>query len=94
MAHISGLIVVEDGWPIGLFTQREALESKDLAGSTPVEQAMNSAMLVMDAQTPLHRAAAQAAALRVRRVIAMGSRGVAGILTGLDFAKAGMTAHR
>jgi CBS domain-containing protein len=89
-ARVSGLIVVENDWPIGLFTQREALESKDLARDTLVEQTMSSAMLILAAHTPLHRAAAQAAALRVRRVIVVESDRVVGILTGLDFAKAGM----
>jgi CBS domain-containing protein len=93
-AHISGLIVVEEDWPIGLFTQREALEARELASATPVEHAMNSAMLILDARTPLHRAAAQAAALRVRRVIVVESRRVVGILTGFDFAKAGMATRQ
>ncbi len=92
-ARVSGLIVLEQDWPIGLFTQREALESTDMERSTPVEQAMNSAMLILNAQTPLHRAAAQAAALRVRRVIVEDSRHIVGILTGFDFAKAGLAAH-
>jgi CBS domain-containing protein len=89
-ARVSGLIVVEDDWPVGLFTQREALESKDLARHTSIESTMNSAMLILDAQTPLHRAAAQAAAVRVRRVIVVESRRVVGILTGLDFVKAAL----
>lgn len=87
-AHISGLIVVDDGWPVGLFTQREALESRDESGDTRVEHVMNPAMLALDVGTPLHRAAAQAAALRVRRVIAVKHRSIEGILTGIDFARA------
>jgi hypothetical protein len=45
-------------------------------------------MLALETTTPLHRAAAQAAALRVRRVIAVKNRRIEGILTGLDFARA------
>ncbi len=86
-AHVTGLIVVENGWPIGLFTQREALESRDLPRSTCVEDVMNSAMLVLDESMRMHRAAAQAAALHVRRVIAVRSSEVVGILTGFDFAR-------
>jgi predicted transcriptional regulator len=87
-AHVTGLIVVEEGWPIGLFTQKEALQSGDLSRETRVDVTMNAAMLVLDESTRLHRAAAQAAALRVRRVIAVRSRDVVGILTGFDFARA------
>jgi CBS domain-containing protein len=87
-AGVSGLVALDDGWPVGLFTQREALESQDRDRNTPVEQAMNSAMLALDVSTPLHRAAAQAGVLRVRRVIAIENQRVVGILTGLDFARA------
>ncbi len=87
-AHISGLVVVDEGWPVGLLTQREALEARDSSGDTLVDQVMNPAMLALDVSTPLHRAAAQAAALRVRRVIAVKHRSIEGILTGIDFARA------
>ena len=89
-AHITGLIVVEDGWPVGLFTQREALEARDCPRDMRVEDAMSSAMLALDVDTPLYRAAAQAAELRVRRVIAVKQRSVEGILTGIDLARAAM----
>ena len=49
---------------------------------------MNPAMLSLEADTPLHRAAAQAEALRVRRVIVVNNRQIEGILTGVDFARA------
>lgn len=89
-AHVTGLIVVEDGWPIGLFSQTEALQSGDLPRDTRVDVAMDVAMLALDESTRLYRAAAQAAALRVRRVIAVRSREVVGILTGFDFARAAL----
>ena len=89
-AKVTGLIVVDDGWPVGLFTQREALMSAELPDETPVEAVMNAAMLILDRRTPLHRAAAQAAALHVRRVIAVKGDEVVGILTGLDFARAAL----
>jgi predicted transcriptional regulator len=87
-ARVSGLIVVEDEWPVGLFTQREALEARDASRDTAVEEVMTSSMLALDVSTPLHRAAAQAGALRVRRVIATNHRKIEGILTGIDFARA------
>jgi CBS domain-containing protein len=86
-AHISGLIVVDGEWPVGFFSQREALAARDLPRDTRVEDGMTSAMLALDSETPLHRAAAQAAELRVRRVIAVRNRSIEGILSGLDFAR-------
>jgi len=89
-AHISGLVVVDDEWPVGVYSQREALESRDRPRDTRVDEAMSSAMLALDVDTPLHRAAAQASQLRVRRIIAVKHRSVEGILTGLDLARAAM----
>jgi len=89
-AHVTGLVVVEDAWPVGLFTQREALEAKDAARETPVEEVMSAAMLVLDMGTPIFRAAEQAGAVRVRRVIAVKGQRMEGILTGLDFARFAM----
>lgn len=87
-AHVSGLVVTEDDWPIGVFTQIEALEAKDLPRDTHVEQALSPAMLCLDVDTSLHRAAQQAAAMDARRIIAVKHRRLEGILTGLDFARA------
>jgi CBS domain-containing protein len=87
-AKITGLVVVENGWPVGVFTQREALAARDLPRSTPVEEVMSSRMLSLQPETRVHRAAAQAAATRVRRVIVLEGAEMVGILTGLDFARA------
>jgi CBS domain-containing protein len=88
-AHVSGLVVVdEDESPIGVFTQVEALEARELPAETPIEEVMNYAMLCLDARTPLFRAAGQAVATRARRVLAVRDRKVCGILTGIDFARA------
>lgn len=89
-AHVSGLVVVDEGWAVGVFTQREALESRDVPRDTRIEEVMSSAMLALNVDTPLHRAAAQAAELRVRRIIAVKDRSIDGILTGLDLARAAM----
>jgi predicted transcriptional regulator len=89
-ARVTGLVVVEDGWPVGLYTQREALEAKDEARETPVEAVMSAAMLALDVGTPIFRAAEQAAVVRVRRVIAVKGQRMEGILTGLDFAGVAM----
>jgi predicted transcriptional regulator len=87
-ARVSGLVVLDGDWPVGIFAQREALAGKDLAPGTPVEELMSPSILLLDDATPLHRAAAQARATRVRRVVALQSGRTSGILTGLDFARA------
>jgi CBS domain-containing protein len=89
-ARVSGLVVVEDEWPVGVFTQREALESRDLPRDTPVEETMSASILVLAQDTRLHRAAAQAAESNVRRVVAVHGPQMHGILTGIDFARAGV----
>ena len=86
-AHVSGLVVVDDGWPVGLFTQREALHVKDLPRDTPVEAAMSSALLCLSPNVRVFRAAQQAATLGVRRIIAVDDSKPVGILSGLDFAR-------
>ena len=88
-AHVSGLVVIdEEEWPVGTFTQTEAMLARDVHTDTAVEEVMSHAMLCMDVRTPLHRAAAQAHATRARRVLAVEDRQVHGVLTGLDFARA------
>lgn len=88
-AHISGLVVVDDAdWPVGVFTQVEALQARDFPASTPVEAAMSYALLCLPLGTSMFRAAAQASATRVRRVIVVDHRKVVGMLTGIDFARA------
>ncbi len=87
-ARVTGLVVVENGWPVGVFTEVEALESRDLPRHTPVEEVMSSRLLALRSDTRMHRAAAQAAATRVRRVVVQDDGELRGILTGLDFARA------
>jgi predicted transcriptional regulator len=87
-ARVRGLVVVENEWPVGLFTQREALAARDEPRDLPVEGAMSSALLALDVDTPLHRAAAQAAELNVRRLVAVRGQRMEGILSGIDFARA------
>lgn len=86
--HISGLVVQEGEWPVGLFTQREALEARAAAPEEPVELHMTPALLCLQNGTPMHRAAALAVATRARRVLALDGRHVVGMLTGLDFCRA------
>lgn len=86
-AGISGVVVVEDNWPVGVFTQEDALAARRIAAGVPVEDAMNPAFVCMPKTTTVYRAAAQAQALRVRRIIAVHQRDMVGVLTTLDFAR-------
>lgn len=85
-AHITGLVVVDERWPIGMFTQTEALAARDLPGRTPIDDLYDPSIICMPATTCAYRAAAQAAQLDVRRVIACEHREAIGVVTGLDFA--------
>lgn len=86
-AKVTGVVVVDGEWPVGVFTQVEALAARELPRDTAVEDVMNPAILVLDQDTPVYRAAAQAGAMEVRRVVAMEDGRPSGIVTGLDFAR-------
>lgn len=86
--RISGVVVTETDWPVGLFTHAEALEAHAAPPETEVGELMTPAMICVDTQAPLHRAAAMATTLAARRIIAVHGRHVRGIVTGMDFARA------
>jgi CBS domain-containing protein len=86
-AHITGLVVVDEHWPIGVFTQAEAMAARDLPAGTPIEDLYDPAVLCMPVRTPVHRAAAQAAQFDARRVVACDRQEAVGIVSGLDFAE-------
>lgn len=85
--HVSAVVVTEDDWPVGMFSQADALASRDLPRDTPVETVLDPAMICLPATTRMFRAAAHAAQLDVRRVIACEGREAVGVLGGLDFAR-------
>lgn len=88
-AQVSGLVVVDpDGWPVGMFTQTEALLARGVLSDSPVEDVMSPAMVCLDVRTPIHRAAAAAHAAQARRVLVVHGRRLRGVVTGLDFARA------
>jgi CBS domain-containing protein len=82
-----GLVVVEGDFPVGIFDQACALESRRLPPNTAVEHAMNVRILILPAGMGLGRAAEQAIVMNVRRILIENSRGVDGIVGGLDFAR-------
>ena len=82
-----GVVVLEEEWPVGVFTQSEALAAAHLDPSTPVEEVMSCALLCLPIGMPIHRAAAFAVETRARRVLAVEARDLRGILSGLDMAR-------
>lgn len=87
---VRGLVVVDGSYPVGLFTEHEALKARALPPEVlghPVEQVMSYQMLALDAATPLYRVAGQAVATRARRIIALEGRDLVGIATGFDLAR-------
>ncbi|MEJ7598883.1 MAG: CBS domain-containing protein [Kofleriaceae bacterium] len=86
-ARVTGLVVIDDELPIGVFTQLEAMESRDLPRDTLVDDAFDPSMLCLPGTTKVYRAADQAARLQVRRIIPCRDRDALGIVTGFDFAK-------
>ncbi|MCP4448439.1 MAG: CBS domain-containing protein [Myxococcales bacterium] len=88
-AHVTGLLVVDESqWPVGVFSQREALEAADAPRSATIESAMNAAVLTLPDRSALHNVARQARAMNARRVAVMNRHELVGIMTGVDFAKA------
>lgn len=85
--HLSAVVVVEDGWPIGVFGQAEALAARDLPRDTPVDVVLDHAMVCMPETCRIYRAAAQASQLEIRRVIATRDHEIVGVVGGLDFAR-------
>ncbi|MBW2588137.1 MAG: hypothetical protein JRD92_14500, partial [Deltaproteobacteria bacterium] len=77
-----------EDFPIGIFDQACALDSRRLPPSTAVENAMNVRILILPAGMGLGRAAEQALGMNVRRILIEDDRGVTGIVGGLDFARA------
>lgn len=82
-----GLVVVEGGFPVGIFDQSSALEARRLPPHTAVEHAMNVRILILPGEIGLGRAAEQAFGMNVRRILIENERGVSGIVGGLDFAR-------
>ena len=87
---VRGLAGVDGSYPVGLFTETEALKARSLPHevlNNPVEQVMSYQMLCLDVRTPLYRVAGQAIATRARRIFAVKGRDLVGIATGFDLTR-------
>ena len=88
LSNKHGLVVVEGSFPVGVFDQACALESRRLPPNTAVENAMNVRILILPGAMTLGRAAEQALSMNVRRILIEDDLGVSGIVGELDFARA------
>lgn len=84
--HHTGLVVIDHEWPVGVFTQTEALAARDAPPDHRIEEWMDPGVLYLPAGMPAYRAGAQALATRARRIIVSDAGRVKGIVTGMDFA--------
>lgn len=87
LSNKHGLIVVEGDFPIGVFDQACALQSRRLPPNTAVEHAMDVRILILPREIGIGRAAEQALSMNVRRILIEDDRGATAIVGGLDFAR-------
>lgn len=85
--HVTGLIVTDEGLPVGMFTQEDAIAAREMPRATPIEQAYDAAVICLPVETKLHRAAAHVAQIDIRRVVACKGHEAVGIVTGFDLVK-------
>ncbi len=87
LSNKHGLVVVEGDFPVGVFDQACALQSRRLPPNTAVENAMDVRILILPGEIGMGRAAEQAIGMNVRRILIEDDLGVNGIVGGLDFAR-------
>ena len=87
VAHHSGVLVVEEGWPVGVFTQADALAARDAPPDDRVDYWMDTRVIMLPMAFPICRAAEQATATRAKRLLVVDGKGVSGVVTGIDFAR-------
>ncbi len=86
-ANVHGLVVLDGESPVGVFTHAEALASRKLPPSfrqRSVEEVMSYETICLDLSTPIHRAAAHALHMNVRRLLVVDHRRLVGVLSCLD----------
>ena len=90
LGSLRGLVVLDGTFPVGIFTQLEAIRARSLSPElrrNPVEEMMSYEAVTLDASTPLYRAAAQTIATRVRRILVVEGRSLVGVVSGYDLAR-------
>ncbi|MCA9604679.1 MAG: CBS domain-containing protein [Myxococcales bacterium] len=86
--NVRGLVVAEEGWPVGMFAEQDALAARNHDDATPVEQVMGHEVLIQGPDVRAYRAAGRMASMHVRRIVVCDHGAVIGILTGFDLAGA------
>lgn len=82
-----GLVVTDEGFPVGTFSQLDALLGRARDPRTPVEEVMNLQLLVLPHDIALHRAARQALAMNVRRFVLRDEDRLVGVVSSFDFCR-------
>jgi len=86
-AGVHGLVVLDDGKPVGVFTHAEAIAARrlpELLLEDPVEEMMSHETICFDAETAIDRVAAAASTTNVRRVLVTEKKQLAGIISDVD----------
>lgn len=86
LSNKHGLVVADEHWPLGTFSQLDALMARARDPRTAVEEVMNLHILCVPPTLPLYRAAHQALSMGVRRIILV-DNGIAGIVSTFDYAR-------
>ena len=86
--HVSGLVVTENDWPVGVFAQEDALAAAGQPPSTPLGSVFDPSLVCVPRETAITSAAALAVRTGVRRIVVSHQRDFVGVVTGLDFARA------
>ena len=87
-ANVHGIVVMDGAMPVGVFTHAEALAARSLPAAVrcgAVERVMSYETICLDADTPIHRAAAYAESMNVRRLLVVERRELVGIASSVDF---------
>jgi len=89
-SNVHGLVVLEGSWPVGVFTQVEAMKARALPPmlrKNRVDRIMSYETICLNVATPLYRVAGHAFQMNVRRILAVEQRMLVGIVTGFDLAR-------
>jgi CBS domain-containing protein len=84
---VHGVVVVDGTAPVGVFTQTEALAARRLPPlhrPVLVDEGMSYEAVLLEADTPIHRAAAEAVSSNARRIVVCEGGQLAGVLSCVD----------
>ncbi|MBP9111305.1 MAG: CBS domain-containing protein [Polyangiaceae bacterium] len=90
LANVHGLVVVDGGWPVGVFTRLETIYAQSLPAQLreqAVERIMSYETICFDENTPIYRVAGHAVSMGARRVLVVRDRELVGIASGFDLAR-------